>query len=121
MSPNVLFLTKDLKIATQVVKSAQQHGLMVRVSDKAEKILKTAQLSVPKCILLDWAGCEADAFKVIKTLQDNADLKGVATIGYSLSGRDSIGDLAQRAGCLRVYGKSEFLLQLSDVWTRYAL
>lgn len=107
-------------MATRIAKAAKQCHLDVHNFDNAGALIRHVQEKKPILIILDWDTREAEAFKVLKELGANADLKGVATIGYVSGSRETLKQEAQRAGCHRVYGKTELTRDLEHLLARYA-
>ena len=116
----VFGLVTDLLMATRIAKAAKQCHLSVHNFDHSEALITHAREKKPLLIILDWDTREAEAFKVLKELASNADLKGVAAIGYVTGSRENLKQEAQRAGCLRVYGKTELTRDLELLLARYA-
>lgn len=114
-------LVSNLLFATKIAQSAKHCHLAVHNFDKAEPLLEHARKKPPALIILDWDGCEAEAFKVLKELKASADLKGVPSVGYLSHIKTALKEEAERAGCHRVYSKSEFTRTLDDLLMRYAL
>ena len=116
----VFGLVSDLLMATRIAKAAKQCHLGVHNFDNAEALIAHARARKPILIILDWDTREAEAFKVLKELASSADLKSVAAVGYVSGSREDLKQEAQRAGCQRVYGKTEFTRDLEYLMTRYA-
>lgn len=113
-------LVKDLLVATKIAQAAKHCHLAVHNFDKAEPLVLHAKERKPMLVILDWDGCEAEAFKVLKEMSGNADLKRVPSMGYLSHSKSAVRDEAQRAGCHRVYTKTEFMHDLEVLITRYA-
>ena len=113
-------LVKDLLVATRIAQAAKHCHLTVHNFDKAEPLLAHAREHTPRLVILDWDGCEAESFKVLKEMRENADLKSVPNAGYLSQSKSMVREEARRAGCHRVYTKSEFMHDLEMLMTRYA-
>ena len=113
-------LVRDLFVATKIAQAAKHCHLAVHNSDKAETLLTHAKERKPVLVILDWDGCEAEAFKFLKEMNGNADLKIVPSVGYLSQSKSVTRDEAQRAGCHRVYTKTEFMRDLEVLIARYA-
>ena len=111
-------LVKDILLATKVAQAAKQAHLGVHNFDKAEPLLEHAKTHKPSLVILDWDGCEAEAFKVLKEMNQNADLTDVTNVGYLSGAKTALAEEARRAGCRRVYAKTEFLRQLQMIVAR---
>ena len=116
----VFGLVSDLLMATRIAKAAKQCHLGVHNFDNAESLISHLRPKPPILIILDWDTREAGAFKVLKELTTNADLKSIAAIGYVSGSRENLKQEAQRAGCHRVYGKTELTRDLEYLLARYA-
>lgn len=121
--PKPLFfgLSKDLNVATRLAKSAKVCQVAVHNFDRAENLLGRLKEDRPFLLLLDWDTCEAEAFKVLKEIRTNADFKSVPVLGYLSSGiKNQVREEAVRAGCHRVYTKTDFLKELDLLLARFA-
>ena len=116
----VFGLVSEIDMASRIAKAARQCHLSVHNFDRAEALIGGAREKAPVLIILDWDKREAEAFKVLNELRSNADLKGVAAVGYVSGSRENLKDEARRAGCLRVYGKTELIRDLEQLLARYA-
>ena len=116
----VMALVGGMDLASKIAKSARLHHLSVRNFDKSERLLAAALGEVPAVVLLDFEAREAEAFKFLKALRENAVLKRAAVVGFVSSVKRDVKREAENAGCLRVYLKTEFLAGLDDIWLRYA-
>ena len=116
----VFGLVTDLLMATRIAKAAKQCRLGVHNFDNAEALIGHAREKKPLLIILDWDTREAESFKVLKELGSDADLKGVAAVGYVSGSRENLKEEARRAGCLRIYGKTELTRDLEYLLARYA-
>lgn len=116
----VFGLVSEIDMASRIAKAARHCRLPVHNFDQAEALLRGAREKRPVLILLDLEKREAEAFKVLNELRSNADLKGVAAVGYVSGVRESLKDEARRAGCDRVYGKTELIKDLEHLFARYA-
>ena len=116
----VYALLRDMATAIKIVKCAAQFGLVARNFDKAEAVIESARSKKPFLIILDFEHCEAEAYKTLKEFQKNADLKSVPFVGFVTKSREAVKGEAERAGCDRVYMKTEFDRELPNLMTRYA-
>ena len=116
----VFGLVSNILLATKIAQSAKHCHLGIHNFDKAEPLLEHAKTKPPLLVILDWDGCEAEAFKVLKAFAAHADLKHIPTAGYLSHLKTDLKGEAQRAGCLHVYSRSEFTRELDDLLIRYA-
>lgn len=117
----VFGLSANLMIAAKIAKSARICRLAVHNFDHAEALIGHLRRQRPVLIVMDWDSCEAEAFKVLKELRENAEFKGVAAVGTISAGtKNPVREEAQRAGCHRVYTKTEFLRDMDLILARYA-
>ena len=116
----VMTLAGSMDLAVKIVKSARAHHLNVRNFDKSEKLLAAALVQTPDIVILDFEGREADAFKFLKAIRENAVLKRAPVVGFVSNDKRQVKSEAERAGCLRVFLKTEFLTGLDEIWLRYA-
>ena len=119
--PMVFGLSSDLNMATRLAKSAKICKASVHNFDRAESLLARLKEDKPFLVLLDWDTREAEAFKVLKEIKTNADFKSVPVLGYLSSGvKNQVREEAVRAGCHRVYTKTDFLKELDLILARFA-
>ncbi|MBU9889489.1 MAG: hypothetical protein KTQ49_06445 [Candidatus Omnitrophica bacterium] len=117
----VLFaLVRDMAMASRVVKNAKALHITARNFDRAQTLLEHASRERPYLVILDLETCEVEAFRVLKELRENADLKRVPAVGVVTQERALVKPEAEKAGCLRVYLKTEFNKTLPDLIARYA-
>ena len=116
----VLALVSSMLVATKIAQTAKLCHLGVRNFDRAEALMAYAAQHPPMVIVLDWDQCESEAFKILNELKKNADLQKVASIGYVSNTKQAVKQDAERAGCHRVYTKTEFMRDLALILTRYA-
>lgn len=113
-------LLRDITIAAKIAQAAKTANLSTHNFDRAEALMACARDRKPKLIILDWDVCEAEAFKVLKEMNQNADLKGVTNVGYVSGKKATLMEEARRAGCHRVYQKTEFMRELPIITARCA-
>lgn len=117
----VFGLSRNVQVATLVAKSGKHCNMAVHNFDHAEALIAKMKTEAPALVAMDFDTCEAEAFKVLKELCSNAEFKHVAAIGYLSAGfKTPVREEAQRAGCQRVYTKTEFFKELDLILARYA-
>lgn len=121
MSRIIFGLISDVQMATRIAKSAKNCHVEVYNSDRAANLAKKSAENQPFLIVLDWDGCEAESFRWLDEMKKNEVLRTVPVIGYCLGARQDLVRVAQKSGCHRVYGKSEFLRDLDLLIARYAV
>ncbi len=120
MSRLVFGLSGNLTMAARIAQSARVCGASVHNFDRAEGLITAASKEKPGLVVMDLDSCEAESFKTLKELRTNAELKSVAVIGFVSAGSNNpVKEEAQRAGCHRVYTKTEFLRELDLILARY--
>ncbi len=113
-------LVSNLFFASKIAQSAKHTHLAVHNFNKASPLLEHAKTRRPRLVIIHWEGCEAEGFNLLKQFRENVDLKGVPVVGYLSHTKAATKEEAQRAGCQRVYLKSEFTHILDDLLARYA-
>ncbi|HOW87164.1 MAG TPA: hypothetical protein P5561_05310 [Candidatus Omnitrophota bacterium] len=121
MRRGVFALVKDMNAASQISKCASGLHVGVRNFDEARKLLDQAAGEKPFLLILDFEKCEAEAFKALKELRENADLKSVPAVGFVTQEKIMVKPEAEKAGCSRVYMKTEFGRELPNLIARYAV
>jgi DNA-binding NtrC family response regulator len=117
----VFVLVTDMAAATQIVKCGAALHIGVRNFDRADKLVKEAAAGRPFLVILDFEKCEAEAFRVLNEMRNNADLKGVPAVGFVTQAKVMVKPEAEKAGCFRVYMKTEFARELPNLIARYAV
>ncbi len=117
----VFALVADMAAATQIVKCAAGLHVGVRNFDNAEKLIAQAAIERPFLVILDLEKREAEAFRALNELRKNADLKGIPAVGFVTQAKVMVKPEAEKAGCFRVYMKTEFGRELPDLIARYAV
>ena len=117
----VFALVADMATATQIVKCATGLHVGVKNFDNAEKLVKQAAIERPFLVILDLEKREAEAFRALNELHKNADLKSVPVVGFVTQAKVMVKPEAEKAGCFRVYMKTEFGRELPDLIARYAI
>ena len=117
----VFALVKDMAAATQIVKCAAGLHIGVKNFDSPEKLVKQAVAERPFLVILDLEKCEAEAFRTLNEWRKNADLKGIPAVGFVTQAKVMVKPEAEKAGCFRVYMKTEFGRELPNLIARYAV
>jgi len=118
---SVFALVADMAAATQIVKCAAGLHVGVRNFDGAERLVAQAVAEHPFLVILDLEKREAEAFRVLNELHKNADLKDIPAVGFVTQAKVMVKPEAEKAGCSRVYMKTEFGRELTDLIARYAV
>lgn len=118
---SVFALVADMVAATQIVKCAAGLHVGVRNFDNAEKLAAQAAMERPFLLILDLEKRESEAFRVLNEWHKNADLKNVPVVGFVTQSKVLVKPEAEKAGCYRVYMKTEFGRELPDLIARYAV
>lgn len=118
---SVFALVADMATATHIVKCAAGLHIGVRNFDSAEKLVAQAAIERPFLVILDLEKREAEAFRALNELHKNADLKDVPAVGFVTQAKVMVKPEAEKAGCFRVYMKTEFGRELPDLIARYAV
>ena len=118
---SVFALVADMVAATKIAQCASGLHVGVRNFDSAEKLVAQAVIERPFLVILDFEKREAEAFRVLNELLKNADLKGIPAAGFVTQEKVMVKPEAEKAGCFRVYMKTEFGRELPDLIARYAV
>ena len=93
----------------------------VSEAENGARALVEVRAGRPDLVIVDLETCEVEAFQVLKELRESADLKGVPVVGVVTQAKSMLKPEAEKAGCLRVYLKTEFGRVLPDLIARYAV
>lgn len=118
---SVYALVADMATATHIVKCASALHVAVRNFDHVERLIAQASVEKPFLVILDFEKREGEAFRTLNELHQSADLKGVPVTGFVTQAKAAVKSEAEKAGCLRVYMKTEFGRELPDLIARYAV
>ena len=121
MRRNVFALVADMAAATQIVKCAAGLHVGARNFDSAEKLVAQAAIERPFLVILDLEKREGEAFRALNELHKNADLKDVPVVGFITQSKVMVKPEAEKAGCSRVYLKTQFGRELPDLIARYSV
>lgn len=113
-------LVRDLTVAGQLVKCASRFGLRARNFDHTDSLMESVKEIRPFLVILDFENLEYESYKTLKEIRENADAKVVPVIGFVSQSCSAVREEAEKAGCDRVYLKTEFNRDLSELITRYA-
>lgn len=116
----VFGLLSNVLVATKMAQAAKHHHVGVHNFDRAEAVIEHVRQKAPFLIVIDWDGCEAEAYKMLKALRSDEAFKKIAVIGYVSQVKVDVKREAERAGCDRVYLKAEFMKDLENIVMRYA-
>lgn len=117
----VLGLVSAVPVASRIAKAAKACGLDVHNSSRSEALLQRLASAKVVLILLDFDGCEAEAFTLLQSMKKNAAAPRIPVFGFVSQSKTNVKEEAQRAGCDRVYFKTEFLSDLDNLLARSAL
>ncbi|OGX14029.1 MAG: hypothetical protein A2351_03945 [Omnitrophica bacterium RIFOXYB12_FULL_50_7] len=118
---NVFALVADMATATRIVKCAAGLHVGVKNYDSAQKLVAQAAIERPFLVILDLEKREAETFRVLNEFYKNADLKGIPVVGFVTQAKGMVKPEAEKAGCFRVYMKTEFGRELPNLIARYAV
>lgn len=113
-------LVGDMATASQIVKASGQLHFGARNFDRAATFLENVVREKPFLVILDFEKCEAEAFQILNKFHENADFKSVPVVGFLTQAKAMVKPEAEKAGCFRVYLKTEFGKELSNLIARYA-
>ncbi|HOW59484.1 MAG TPA: hypothetical protein PLO78_07155 [Candidatus Omnitrophota bacterium] len=114
-------LVGDMATATHIVKTSGSLHVAARNFDRAATLLENAGREKPFLVILDFEKCEAEAFQTLNMLRQCADLKSIPVVGFLNQAKGMMKPEAEKAGCFRVYLKTEFCRELPDLIARYAV
>lgn len=118
----VLGLISSIPVATKIAKAAKNYSLEVHNSSRGEALLQRMATSKVVLLFLDFDGCEAEAFSLLQALKKTGSSSPrVPIFGFVSQSKLNVKEEAQRAGCDRVYFKTEFLSDLENLLARSAL
>ncbi len=117
----VLGLVSSVPVATKIAAAARKCHLQVHNASRAASLLQHLQETKPVMMFLDFDGCEAEAFRLLEALKTSSQAAKFPIFGFVSQSKRSVKEEAQRAGCDRVYFKTDFLTDLENLLARSAL
>lgn len=87
-NPTILLVEDDKFLRSIISQKLMQAGFHVEEAANGKEALKKAEEMSPKLMLLDLLLPEIDGFMVLKTMQENKDLKKIPVIVLSNLGQD---------------------------------
>lgn len=105
-------------MATRVARDAKALYFEAFQSDRIEALWALAAERKVLLVILDWDHCEAECFKLLEKMRREESWKAVPVVGYLSQEKTALREEARKAGCDRVYGKSEFFKNLNDILMR---
>lgn len=117
----VLGLISSVPIATKIATAARKCHLQVHNASRSAAILQHLQDTRPVMMFLDFDGCEAEAFRLLDALKASTSSAKFPIFGFVSQSKRNVKDEAQRAGCDRVYFKTDFLNDLENLLARSSI
>ncbi|MFA5160104.1 MAG: hypothetical protein WC484_06325 [Candidatus Omnitrophota bacterium] len=118
---SVFALVADIAAATRIAKCAAGLHIGAKNFDNTERLVTQAAIERPFLVILDFEKREAEAFRALNELHKNADLQSTPVVGFVTQAKVMVKPEAEKAGCFRVYMKTEFGRELPDLIARYAV
>ncbi|MFA5159155.1 MAG: hypothetical protein WC484_01460, partial [Candidatus Omnitrophota bacterium] len=118
---SVFALVADIAAATRIAKCAAGLHIGAKNFDDTERLVTQAAIERSFLVILDFEKREAEAFRALNELHKNADLQSIPVVGFVTQAKVMVKSEAEKAGCFRVYMKTEFGRELPDLIARYAV
>jgi len=105
----------DMFFASKVNAIAGQVGATLIYAKTPADIIAKAQTEQPSLIIFDLNSIRSHPLETIKTIKQDAELKGISILGYLSHVQVDLEQQAIAAGCDRVIPRSAFAQNLSSI------
>ncbi len=104
----ILVLLDNLFFSAKINQAAEQSGLKVKYSKRADEAFDLARAEVPSLIILDLDAAKCSPFDLIKRVKADEEMKAIPTLGFFSHVNTGVQQQAREAGCDRVLARSVF-------------
>src|SRR5438105_3079934 len=115
----VLAVVSDLFFSVKLTEAAKRAGLALEFVTDSKEVLEKAKTK-PSLIIFDLNFEQANPVKLIETLKESSDTKGISLIGYLSHIQVELKQQAQEAGCDMVLARSAFSQNMPVIFKRHS-
>jgi CheY-like chemotaxis protein len=116
----ILVVADDLLFRSKISTAAKALGVIVRAATTPEAALERAREDQPTLVLIDLDGQRPAPFEVLRRFSEDADLRGLETVGFVSHVHADLVRQARALGIGQVLARSAFVAGLSDLLAPHA-
>lgn len=116
----VLAAIDDLFFGARIVETARQLNVPLLLVGSPEELMQQARADRPGLLLFDLNAQACRPLEAIRQVKADADLRGVALLGFLSHVQTDLKKAAAEAGCDRILPRSAFTAELPEILRPYA-
>jgi PleD family two-component response regulator len=111
----ILAVLDDLMFTSKIKTTASRIGVAVTFARSADAALGEMRKAAPSLVILDLNNARADPLGLVGSMEQDAALSSVPTVGYVSHVQTDVIEAARRAGVGEVLARSAFTERLPDI------
>ena len=115
MDRRVVAAVEDLLFKSKILETADTLGVEAKFPRSPAKLLDTLRDSPPDLLVLDLNSGRFDPLDLLKTMDADANLKKIPTVGFLSHVQADLALAAREAGCRRIMARSAFTRDLPKI------
>ena len=115
MARRVLAAVEDLLFRSKISETAQAVGVEAAFPRNPKKLLEELRTAPPDLLVLDLNSTRFEPLELLRTVNSDAALREVSTVGFLSHVQGDLALAAREAGCDRVMARSAFVENLPRV------
>jgi PleD family two-component response regulator len=115
MSSMILAVLDDLMFTSKIRTTASQLGVDVVFARSADAALSEMRTHTPSLVILDLNNARTNPLGIVASMQQDAALASIRTLGYASHVQTDVINAARRAGVGDVMARSAFTQQLAHI------
>lgn len=115
MARKVVAAVEDLLFRSKISETAAGLGVEALFPRSPEKLLAAVRRSPPDLLILDLNSHRFEPLALLASVQEDAALRGVPTVGFLSHVQKDLAVAAREAGCERIMARSAFTRDLPRI------
>ncbi len=115
MDRRIVAAVEDLLFKSKILETADTLGVEAKFPRSPAKLLDALRDSPPDLLVLDLNSGRFDPLDLRKTMNADAHLKGIPTVGFLSHVQADLALAAREAGCRRIMARSAFTRDLPKI------
>ena len=115
MARRVLAAVEDLLFRSKISETAQAVGVEAAFPRNPKKLLEELRTAPPDLLVLDLNSTRFEPLELLRTVNSDAALREVSTVGFLSHVQAGLALAAREAGCDRVMARSAFVENLPRI------
>ncbi len=111
----IVAAVEDLLFKSKILETADTLGVEAKFPRSPAKLLDALRDSPPDLLLLDLNSGRFDPLELLKTMNADAHLKSIPTVGFLSHVQADLALAAREAGCRRIMARSAFTRDLPKI------